>query len=174
MDARDVLAMFQNKTFVGLSDYYPPEIKTSFLRIRLEPQKLVVENKSLFQSALIVHEAEYDDEFRVVAFREKIDGALHKEYSRKEIEEDKYNIISGRFLLRDPRYILQNSKDFIQIAENSFIITVFEDEVALFGKTSIKIEIIFEAGGVRVIRKKFVREDKELNNQREIIHFFEL
>jgi len=172
MDAHGVLATFKNKTLTGLSDYYPAESKAAFLIIRLEPRKLVIENKSPFQSALIVHEADYDDEFRLIAFREMVDGVLHKEYSRKEIEEDKYNIISGRFLLRDPRYVLQNGKDFTQIAENSFIVTAFEDEVAFFGNTSVKVEMIFEADSVRIIRRKFVRGNRELNNQREIINFY--
>lgn len=171
MDFYEVLARFDDKTFVGLSDYYPPESEAAFLKIRLELRKLIVENKNPTYHTLFVHEAEYDEEWNIVAFREKIDGKLHKEYSLEEIKEDRYNIISGHYLLRDPRYVLQHGKDLTQIAVNSFVITAFEEEIAVFGKTSVKMEIVFEENYIRVIRRKFVHGNKELKSQSEIINF---
>lgn len=171
MDFRELLAKFDGKIFVGLSDYYPQESEVAFLKIRLEPRKLVIENKTPTHYALIVHEAEYDEEWNAVAFREKIDGKLHKEFSPEEINEDRYNIISGHFLLRDPRYVLRHGKDLIQITENSFVITAFEEDLVLFGKTSVKIEIVFDGDHVHVVRKKFVHGNKELKNQKETINF---
>lgn len=171
MDTYELLARFDGKIFIGLSDYYPPESEAAFLKIRLEPYKLVIENKNPIHRALFVHVAEYDEKWSVVAFREKIDGNLHKEYSSEEIKEDRYNIMSGHFLLRDPRYVLRHGKDLIQITENSFVITAFEEDIALFGKTSVKIEIVFDEDYVRVARRKFVRGNKELKSQRETINF---
>ena len=173
MDFREPLARFEGKTFVGSSNYYPPESEAAFLKIRLESHKLVVENQSPVHHVLIVHEAEYNEGWGVVAFREKIDGRLHKEYSSEEIKEDRYNIISGRFLLRDPRYVLRHGRDLIQISENYFIITAFKENVALFGATSVKMEIFFDGRYVHVVCRKFVQGSKELDTQRETINFLE-
>ncbi len=173
MDYREVLARFDGKTFTGASDYYPIESKVSFLKVILEPRKLTIENQSPTYNALFTHEIEYDEELNVVAFREKIDKKLHKEYSSEEIKEDRYSIISGRFLLRDPRYVLRHGHGLCQITENSFVITAFEEEIALLGKTSVKVEIIFEKSSIRMIRRKFIHGNKELNKQKEIISFRE-
>lgn len=171
MDIRELLAKFEDKTFVGLSDYYPPESEAAFLKIRLELRKLVIENQNPTYHTLFVHEAEYDEEWNAIAFREKIDGKLHKEYSSEEINEDRYKIISGHFLLRDPRYVLRHGKDLIQIAENSFVITAFEEDIVLLGKTSVKMEVFFDGGYIHVVRRKFVHGNKELKTQRETINF---
>lgn len=137
----------------------------------MEPAKLVIEHKGPMTDAVITHEAEYDDKFNVVAFREKVNGGIHKEYSREEIEKDKYNIIKGHFLFKDPRYVLRHGIKSDISSENSLTITVFKDKAPLFGKVSVKVELLFQDDGILMTSRKYIKGNKELEDQRWIIKF---
>lgn len=153
MDAQAILDLIKAKNLKGTLSSHPE------IEVNLLPSRLVFKYPGQIDTEVF-----YDKDFNPILW--KLNG---KEYSNK-LEED--SVLRGQFLNRDPRFCIRNAKDFKQIGPNSYSMVIWKDKVILLGEMRVEVEIeVISQDQFVMTRKKFIKGNKELKNQTEIIRF---
>ena len=168
-ELEDLLKDMMKESFIGESDYYVRFPQPGcHLRMEYTPDHLVMDHRA--STMHVVSHLEYDNSFQVISMGEVMDGNP-RTFSQGDIAGlYRYNIMEGRYLHNDPRYVLHVATDIQKTGPDVYDVRVW---VMSSPKTEIRAELQFQNGLIEkmVVRKLMGKKKNELKKQRTEITF---
>ncbi len=168
-DLEALLKGLSTENFTGESDYYVRFPHPGcHLQMEYSLANMVMDHQA--STTHVVTHLDYANTFRVTSMREVVDGKS-KSLSQQEIADlYRYNIMEGRYLHNDPRYVMHIATDIQKTGPDVYDVRVWEMS---FPKTEIRAELHFQNGLIEkmILRKLMGKKKKELKKQRTEITF---